>query len=148
MSLTVIPNEDPRLHTVCSSIDDGVDIKSVYKDTIEEMFSLMKEHNGIGLSAPQVGITERFFILEYGGIKYTCFNPEIVGELPEYETESEGCLSYPGEFLYIRRKKTIKVKYTRLDGGIKIHRMKDMIARAFQHELDHLNGIVFHDRTD
>jgi len=110
------------------------------------MFSFMMTKDGIGLAAPQVGISKRVFVMYVEGLLFHCFNPEIVKLSQELLTFKEGCLSFPDEFIEITRPKTIQVRYQDHEGTW-IEKSFDGIASVcFQHELDHLNGIVFHDR--
>ena len=129
---------------MCDPVEDIEEIRPY----IDEMFDLMETHNGVGLAAPQVGITRRFFLLSYGGNKMVCINPEIVKSDDKKVKMDEGCLSYPGMFLEIERPATVKVSYTDLTGVRRSPNLKRLMARAFQHELDHLNGVVYIERVE
>lgn len=113
------------------------------------MHTFMREQQGIGLAAPQVGISRRVFVMDVNGVKRTCFNPEAhwatEDQLFEYE---EGCLSFPGEFLKIRRPRKIMARYQDCFGTWEEHEMEELEATCYQHELDHLDGIIMHDRHD
>ena len=110
----------------------------------------MIHHNGIGISANQIGIWERAFAmirdLENNEIM-VCFNPRIVKSDAEEVEMEEGCLSYPELFLKIKRPDKIVVKYE--DENKKTHKMKlqGLASRVFQHEYDHMEGIDFTQRT-
>ena len=110
----------------------------------------MIHHNGIGISANQIGIWERAFAmirdLENNEIM-VCFNPRIVKSYAEEVEMEEGCLSYPELFLKIKRPDKIVVKYE--DEDKKTHKMKlqGLASRVFQHEYDHMEGIDFTQRT-
>ena len=110
----------------------------------------MIHHNGIGISANQIGIWERAFAmirdLENNEI-IVCFNPRIVKSYSEEVEMEEGCLSYPELFLKIKRPDKIVVKYE--DEDKKTHKMKlqGLASRVFQHEYDHMEGIDFTQRT-
>ena len=111
------------------------------------MFSFMMSKDGIGLAAPQIGISKRLFVMYVNGTVFHCFNPEILESSDELMTFEEGCLSFPDEFIKITRPKDIQVRYQDHE-GIWIEKSFEGVASVcFQHELDHLNGIVFHDRT-
>jgi len=107
-------------------------------------------HNGIGISANQIGIWERAFAmvrdLENNEVM-VCFNPRIVKSYSEEVEMEEGCLSYPELFLKIKRPDRIVVKYE--DEDKKVHKMKlqGLASRVFQHEYDHMEGIDFTQRT-
>ena len=110
----------------------------------------MIHHNGIGISANQIGIWERAFAmvrdLENNEV-IVCFNPRIIKSYSEEVEMEEGCLSYPELFLKIKRPDKIVVKYE--DENKKIHKIKlqGLASRVFQHEYDHMEGIDFTQRT-
>ena len=110
----------------------------------------MIHHNGIGISANQIGIWERAFAMvkdiENNEVM-VCFNPRIVKSYAEEVEMEEGCLSYPDLFLKIKRPDKIVVKYE--DENKKTHKIKleGLASRVFQHEYDHMEGIDFTQRT-
>ena len=110
----------------------------------------MIHHNGIGISANQIGIWERAFAMvrdiENNEVM-VCFNPRIVKSYSEEVEMEEGCLSYPELFLKIKRPDKIIVKYE--DEDKKTHKLKlqGLASRVFQHEYDHMEGIDFTQRT-
>ena len=110
----------------------------------------MIHHNGIGISANQIGIWERAFAmvrdLENNEVM-VCFNPRIIKSYTEEVEMEEGCLSYPELFLKIKRPDKIVVKYE--DEDKKTHKIKlqGLASRVFQHEYDHMEGIDFTQRT-
>lgn len=139
--MELIPDLDPRLTTRSAPLnprDAGFDLPS----TIDQMFGLMKTKNGIGLAAPQVGINRRFFVLSVEGKNYVCINPKVVKALGQTQTLKEGCLSFPGLEVPVQRPTVIKVEYQEASGMKRTKTFKGVLARAFLHELDHLNGIV------
>jgi peptide deformylase len=111
------------------------------------MFTFMMSKDGIGLAAPQIGISKRLFVMYVNGMLYHCFNPEITKSSLELVTFKEGCLSFPDEFINITRPKNIQVRYQDHTGSWIEKSFEGIASVCFQHELDHLNGIVFHDRT-
>ncbi|ADN02973.1 peptide deformylase [Spirochaeta thermophila] len=114
---------------------------------VEGMFDLMHEANGIGLAAPQVGISQRFFICHVPeGEPLVFINPEITATSPELTTFEEGCLSIPQIYADVVRPAAVEVSAWNLQG--KPFRMEadGMLARVIQHEFDHLNGVLFLDR--
>ena len=125
---------------------------------IDDLIETCIDSNGVGIAAPQVYKSERIFIIssrpnarypnapELGSI--ALINPAITSFSEEKEKDWEGCLSIPGIRGLVPRHKTIKVKYQTRDGVLVENEFSDFIARIFQHELDHLNGIVFLDRID
>lgn len=125
---------------------------------IDNMVETLREAPGVGLAAPQVSISNRLIVVEYGDEDeegnqvgptklYVVVNPEIVQASEEKETGLEGCLSIPGFVGEVERSKKIVVKgLNRYGKPVKIT-AEDWLARIFQHEIDHLEGIVFPDRA-
>lgn len=109
-------------------------------------FELLKESSGVGLAAPQIDIFKRFFIISYQEENIVCINPKITGRIPFAKEEmDEGCLSIPGEKYLVIRDKMIRVEFTD-ENGIKVTRdLNGHLARIFQHEYDHLEGILISD---
>lgn len=112
-----------------------------------EMVEFMRASEGIGLSANQVGLPYRVFVME-GEPAYACFNPRIVLEGTERVTLEEGCLSFIGLNVKVKRPKVIKVRFQGPDGEVYTKTLTGLSARVFQHELDHLNGVVFYTRAN
>ena len=142
----LIPSNDKLLHEKIVKCSYNLDRGKLSYTLTENMF----HHNGVGLSANQIGIRERAFVMISdmdSQDTLTCFNPKIVKESKEMVTIEEGCLSYPELFLDIARPETIVVKYE--DEGKELHKIKltGFIARIFQHEYDHMEGIDFTQRT-
>jgi len=111
-----------------------------------EMLSFMHQHGGIGLAATQVGLRQRLFVMQVQGWQRSCFNPEITATSSEQVDWGEGCLSFPGEHCIIKRPQWIDVRYQDHQGEWHSERLADILARCFQHELDHLNGTTMWDR--
>jgi len=107
---------------------------------------LMKKENGIGLAAPQTGISKRIFVMSVHGRDRACFNPKIIKKSDVLTDFDEGCLSFPGEQCTIKRPDWVEVIYQEYDGTSVIDMLVGLEARCFQHELDHLDGITMHDR--
>ena len=119
------------------------------RQLIVDMAQTMAKGQGIGLAAPQVGILRRVIVI-HGDFKgqriLGLINPKITKMSKEKEKDTEGCLSFPGIFLEIKRAKEIKVKGLDINGKKVKLKAKDLLARVLQHEIDHLNGILFFDR--
>ena len=142
----LIPSDDKLLHEKIVKCSYNLDRGKLSYTLTENMY----HHNGVGLSANQIGIKERAFVMisdMESQDTLTCFNPKIVKESKEMVTMEEGCLSYPEVFLDIPRPETIVVKYE--DEGKELHKVKltGFVARIFQHEYDHMEGIDFTQRT-
>jgi len=114
----------------------------------EDLFVAMKQLGGIGLSANQVGLPYRMFVMGghedmEDGKSRACWNPEILEFSEETIQLSEGCLTYPLLFLKITRPKSVKIKYTDNDNKEHTEDLDGMPSRVFQHEFDHMNGTDF-----
>lgn len=121
--------------------------KEVYQK-VEEMMELMHQANGIGLAAPQTGWSVRLFITDVNGDTYedkVFINPTIIEETGELNKE-EGCLSLPGITGKVIRAQKIKARAYNLKGQEIEIEAEGLAARAWQHEIDHLNGILFIDK--
>ena len=136
----LIKSEDPLLHKRIDSCSYNLDRQFLSRTLIDSMI----HHNGIGLSANQIGISERAFAMvrdiEYNEI-IVCFNPRIIKSYTEEVEMEEGCLSYPDEFIEVERSETVVVKYedeNKVDHKIKL---EGFAARVFLHEFDHMQGI-------
>jgi peptide deformylase len=110
----------------------------------------MQKHMGIGLAANQIGITKQVFVMGSDNIPgfpkpFAIFNPKIISIDQEKEIFKEGCLSFPGLWLTVKRPKKIVVEYQNSRGDVIEAEMDGLIARCFQHEFDHLNGVCFVD---
>jgi peptide deformylase len=117
-----------------------------FKSLIENMFSEMYRSDGVGLAAPQVGMPYKFFVMDDGENKKAVINPKIKFFSEEKIIFEEGCLSIPEIFAELERPKTIKVEYYNENGEKIEEELTDYTARIFQHENDHLNGILFTDK--
>jgi len=113
---------------------------------IKEMEKTMDKEKGIGLAAPQVGINERLILVTIDNKKIVpMINPEIIEMSEENCIDEEGCLSLPGEFAPIIRAKEITVRYQTPKKQTLTVNLADFNARVVQHEVDHLNGVLFTD---
>ncbi len=117
---------------------------------IDDMFETMYAAPGIGLAAPQVGILKRVIVIditagEDKSEQLALINPEIINMWGEEEGE-EGCLSVPGEFEIVKRASNIKVRYLDKNGNTVEMETDGLLARAIQHEIDHLDGKLFIDK--
>lgn len=123
---------------------------------VDDMVETMRAAPGIGLAAPQVGVLERVIVAELpkdeedpqSGKLFVVVNPEAVKASAEEEEGEEGCLSIPGYVGDVRRARWITVKGQDVKGREVRIKAYGMLARVFQHEMDHLDGILFIDRVD
>ena len=145
MILKLIPNTHPILHEKMKPCSEDLDRREMSRILKENMI----HYEGVGLSANQIGISERVFVMvlhvETEEI-ITCFNPRIIKKYKDCGWFEEGCLSYPDEIINVSRPNRIVVKYE--DEDKKEHKIKldGFAARVFQHEFDHLEGIDFTQR--
>ena len=145
MILKLTPNTHPILHERVKPCSKNLDRGEISRILKENMF----HYEGIGLSANQIGISERVFIMMLNmetEETITCFNPRIIKRYDDNVWCEEGCLSFPDEIINVERPDRIIVKYE--DEDRKDHKIKlsGMAARVFLHEFDHLEGIVFTER--
>jgi peptide deformylase len=112
----------------------------------DAMLCLMRENNGIGLAATQVGHSRRIFVMCISGRIRVCFNPEITESSTVFADYDEGCLSFPGDQCTITRPDWVRVKYQDPSGAVTEDTLVALEARCFQHELDHLDGITMWQR--
>lgn len=112
------------------------------EELARNLLDTMREHKGIGLSANQVGLPYRVFVME-GEPAFACFNPKIVDVSEEIVSLMEGCLSYKGVGVPIKRPAHIRVRFTAPNGNTMTRKFTGMTARIFLHEYDHLQGINF-----
>ncbi|MDH3752825.1 MAG: peptide deformylase [Acidimicrobiia bacterium] len=127
--------------------DEVTEIDGRLARLCDEMFTTMYEAPGLGLAAPQVGVRKRFFVYDVGEGPEVLINPVITESEGEWEFE-EGCLSVPGLSWDIVRPKTVHVTGYDLDGNDVSVEADELLARLFQHELDHLDGVLLVDRLD
>jgi len=121
----------------------NIDAKT--KKIAEKMVEAMIRANGVGLAAPQIGISKRIIVLDLDGQFHILVNPEIVETSSETEEAVEGCLSIPGVDAEVTRKVRAHVRGTTLEEKEIDIEGEGLMARAIQHEIDHLNGILFID---
>lgn len=135
---------DPVLRKKAQPVTDF----SVVKALLNEMKQTMYAEDGVGLAAPQVGVSLRFFAMDDGSGFKIVVNPEILERSTEKESAEEGCLSVPGVFAQVERHTWVRVRYQNEHGEFREELLQGYGARIFQHELDHLDGVLFIDHLD
>ncbi len=142
--INLVKSDDPILRTFCKPVE----LFPLDSNLIEEMFSLMSNNNGVGLAAPQIGLDARIFIIKKDNFKGIFVNPKIIqfGNINNNMTEK--CLSLPNDIGEVSRPRKIKVEYQDENGNQKKSCFEGLVSRIFQHELDHLNGILFIDKLN
>lgn len=147
--LNIIKFPNPILRSQMPKFDFEnpiVDPKQLEKDMIETML----KSNGMGLAANQVGIETRVFTMGHPSMPDNAqafFNPEVIANVEEIEDLEEGCLSFPGIYVNIKRPKAIKARWQNSSGEVLEGEFRGYECKCFLHELDHLEGIVFSDRV-
>lgn len=145
--LDIINVPDPLLKTMSTPVDkvDG-DVRKLLDDMLETMYAAP----GIGLAAIQVAVAKRVIVLDTSGEEEEnkplfLVNPEVVWESEERNVFSEGCLSVPEHYADVERPASVRVKYLDYHGEMQEDLMEGLDATCVQHEIDHLNGVVFID---
>jgi peptide deformylase len=123
-----------------SKINDGV------KRLLDNMRDTLYAFDGVGLAAPQIGVSKRIVVVDVGDNLIEMINPEIIRSEGE-QTAREGCLSIPEVVGMVKRAQKVEVRYLNRDGEEITMQAEDILARAFQHEIDHLDGILFTDKA-
>ena len=139
---------NPILRRKAKPIEDVFDVKILR--LAEDMMETLHFAHGVGIAAPQVGESVRLFIVapDPKVAPVVVINPKIVDHSKTKTKGWEGCLSIPGIRGLVPRFKSIVVEFTDLQGGLVVVEAKDFVARVFQHENDHLDGIIFLDRLE
>jgi len=136
---------DPVLRTVADPVTEfGPELQKLVADMTETM----EDVEGAGLAAPQVGISQRVFTYRIRGVEGHIINPVLENSGDFQPDEVEGCLSIPGLGFPVRRHRTTRVTGVDVHGNPVVLEGEGMLARVFQHETDHLDGILFTDRLE
>lgn len=142
---------DPVLRKRAAKVDKvNKDVLKLLDDMVETMHHYM----GIGLAAPQIGISQRIAVVEIeqkdnvpgSGVLYTLINPEVLKVSPETNIDQEGCLSIPGWRGEVERPQKVVIKAMDRNGNRVKHEVEGWLARAMLHELDHLEGVMYIDK--
>ncbi len=143
----VITAPDPRLKIVCKPVDKVDDtVRRLMRDMLDSMYAA----NGIGLAAPQVGDRRRVIVVDVSRDRetpkrYCLANPEIVWASEETFTYEEGCLSLPEQYADVSRPARARIRYLDEENEIRELEAEGLLAVCIQHEMDHLDGVLFVD---
>lgn len=132
---------DPVLKKISKPVEV---FDSELENFVDDLFRAMRVHDGVGLAAPQVGVSKRIAVVEYEEKSYVLINPKILEQKGIQEGE-EGCLSFPGIYANVKRPQWVKIEVQDTNGEKHILEGEGYVARAFLHEMDHLNGKLFVD---
>lgn len=116
-------------------------------ELVQSMLQTMVESNGVGLSANQVGLPYRVFVMRGHEHHFAFFNPKIVSMSDNTTTMEEGCLSFPGLIVKVPRANTVRVRFQTQSGGTDTKTFDGLSARVIQHEVDHLDGLLFFNKA-
>ena len=148
MKRPILLHPDPRLKTVCPPVADSSDaLRALAEDMLETMYAAP----GIGLAAPQVGTLTRLFVMDCvkgeaeAPRPMVLVNPEIVARSDERSVYEEGCLSFPDLYAEVERPAEVTMRWMTLDGTAAEETFTGLWATCAQHELDHLDGVLFID---
>lgn len=140
----IVPFGDPILRKIARPVD-SVNARAL--KVLDDMAETLYDSEGrAGLAAPQIGILRRLIVMDCGEGLIELINPEIV-EMDGEQMGAEACLSYPGYYGYVKRANKVIVKTLNRQGQTVILEGEDYLARCMQHEIDHLNGILFVDHV-
>jgi len=152
--LPIVEIPDPRLRLVSKpvdEVDDGV------RQFVADMFDTMYAANGIGLAAIQVGVDQRILVIDLQADEdeegkpirapKAYINPEILSASEELSTYNEGCLSIPDQYAEVRRPARCRVRWLDETGASHEEELDGLLATCMQHEIDHLNGVLFIDHV-
>ena len=137
---------DPILRKKCEEVEE---ITTEIKTLIDTMAETMEKNQGVGLAAPQIGISKRIIVMKRDTEKsrlLALVNPRIIKKSTETDMQEEGCLSFPDIFLAITRAREVEVEGLDGDGRKITIQANGLVARIFQHEVDHIDGILFFNR--
>ena len=142
--MILVEKNDPILKTPTQIFDFG----NPPFEPIEfakNLVMFMYEKNGIGLAANQVGVPYAIFAMRASPENFVCYNPKIIDVSETIVELDEGCLTYPGMLIKIKRPQHIRVRFNTPNGDVLTKKFTGMTARIFQHEYDHLQGVRFFD---
>ncbi len=145
-SLPIVIYPHPILRQKTEDIKDPT--KPEIQQLIQSMLITMKNNNGLGLAAPQINQAKNLCVIDFQNKIYILINPKITFFSREKNRAEEGCLSFPGKFLNVKRSNKISLQYLTVSGKRKKLMAEGMLARIIQHEVDHLQGKLFIDYTN
>ena len=147
--LPLVTYPDPQLKLCSETVEE---VNDELRALIDNMFETMYANQGIGLAAVQVGVHKRVLVIDLQSTpdaneQYVMINPEIDATSEEYSIYEEGCLSFPGIFAEVSRPASLTVRFLDQDGIEQTLQAEGLLATCIQHEIDHLNGVVFPDHV-
>jgi len=144
--IPIITIPDPMLRKIAAPVNE---ITAGVRQLLDDMAETMYDAPGIGLAAPQINIGQRLIVMDCGKDEapelYQMINPEIIDRSADMAVLEEGCLSIPDHTAEVERPAIVTVKYTDVDGKEQVVTCEGLLAACVQHEIDHLNGVLFID---
>lgn len=147
MMLPIVTLPNPELRKRSAEVDRKMIKTPEFQGWLDDLVETMWKADGVGIAAPQVGRPIRVFVAVDGKTPHIVINPVVVRKSWRMEDGEEGCLSVPGKYGIVRRYRSFKVKGLDRRGERVIHDARGFFARVLQHELDHLDGVLFVDRA-
>jgi len=148
LKILTIPKDNKRLRLKSKSLEASDLLKPEMKRLVSDMIRTMQVKDGIGLAAPQIGHPIRLVIINTKEGPLALANPEIIKKSLVKEVAEEGCLSVPNVWGPVKRYKSVVCTYLDINGDAKKLLGSGLMARAIQHELDHLDGLLFIDKLE
>ena len=144
MQRIIIKEGDPVLRKISKPVES---FDARLHELLEDLADTMYKYDGAGLSAVQVGILKRVFVIDVGNGLKEFVNPKLLKSSGKNKIKEEGCLSVPTKYGYVERPENIEVSYQDRFGNLMQEKLSGYEAKAFCHEYDHLDGILFIDRA-
>jgi len=142
--MEILIHPDPRLRVKCKSIEKVTD---EYRELAKKMYETMLAADGLGIAANQVGLDIRLIVLKDDDKPLYMFNP-VPAKSEGKQINFEGCLSYPGVSRKLKRAREITVRYRDINNKVSYRVLTGMMAVAFAHEFDHIQGVLFEDHEE
>lgn len=146
--LKIITYPNPILRQKARELTREEILRPEFKKLVNNMAEIMIKKDGVGLAAPQINQSVRLIVINNENDIATFINPKILKKSWRKNMAEEGCLSIPNVFLPIKRHNAITVEFLNLDGEKQTLKTKDLLARVLQHEIDHLDGVLFIDKAE
>lgn len=147
-SRTVLTSPNAELRVISKEFPKAEFGSDETKTLTRDLIETMRVENGIGIAAPQIGVHKRMIIVDVGNNQpQAFFNPKITSKSFTKTESEEGCLSVPGVFGIVKRHRAVTVTAQTIDGITQTFRAEGLMAIVFQHEIDHLDGILFIDKV-
>ena len=145
---TVLTSLNPQLRILAKELTKAEITSAETQALANDLIETMRVEIGIGIAAPQIGVHKRIIIVDTGTNNPEVFlNPKITGKSFGKVESEEGCLSVPGVFGIVKRHRTVTVTAQNLQGDTRSFRAEGLMSIVFQHEIDHLDGILFIDKV-